>query len=63
MKALTTPKSSASAVKDRYLTIRVPPEVELALRRQADADTRTLAAQVLHYIKQGLAKSQEEAAA
>ncbi len=50
-------------VKDRYLTIRVPPEVELALRRQAEADTRTLAAQVLHYIKQGLAKSQEEAAA
>ncbi len=62
MKAPTTPKSSASAVKDRYLTIRVPPDVELALRRQADADTRTLAAQVLHYIKQGLAKSQEEAA-
>jgi hypothetical protein len=30
MKAPTTPKSSASAVKDRYLTIRVPPEVELA---------------------------------
>lgn len=52
---MTTPKSSALAVKDRYLTIRVPPEVELALRRQAEADTRTLAAQVLHYIKAGLA--------
>ena len=63
MKEPTTSKSSVSAVKDRYLTIRVPPEVELALRRQADAHTRTLAAQVLHYIKQGLAKSQEEAAA
>jgi hypothetical protein len=50
-------------VKDRYLTIRVPPEVELALRRQAEADTRTLAAQVLHYIKAGLAASQKEAAA
>ena len=62
MSAPTTSKSSASSVKDRYLTIRVPPEVELALRRQADVDTRTLAAQVLHYIKQGLAKSQEEAA-
>jgi hypothetical protein len=50
-------------VKDRYLTIRVPPEVELALRRHAEADTRTLAAQVLHYIKAGLAASQKEAAA
>ena len=63
MKAPTTPKSSASAVKDRYLTIRVPPEVELALRRQADADTRTLAAQVLHYIKQGLAEEGKKVAA
>jgi hypothetical protein len=52
---MNTPKSSSLAVKDRYLTIRVPPEVELALRRQAENDTRTLAAQVLHYIKQGLA--------
>jgi len=50
-------------VKDRYLTIRVPPEVELALRRQAEADTRTLAAQVLHYIKAGLASSQKGDAA
>ena len=45
--------------KDRYMTIRIPPDVELALRRQADADTRTLAAQVLHYIKAGLAASQK----
>jgi hypothetical protein len=44
--------------KDRYMTIRLPADVELALRRQADADTRTLAAQVLHYIKQGLANQQ-----
>jgi hypothetical protein len=49
--------------KDRYMTIRIPADIELALRRQAENDTRTLAAQVLHYIKQGLAKSQEEAAA
>jgi hypothetical protein len=41
--------------KDRYMTIRIPADVELALRRQAENDTRTLAAQVLHYIKQGLA--------
>jgi hypothetical protein len=41
--------------KDRYMTIRIPADIELALRRQAENDTRTLAAQVLHYIKQGLA--------
>ena len=41
--------------KDRYMTIRIPADVELELRRQAEQDTRTLAAQVLHYIKQGLA--------
>jgi hypothetical protein len=41
--------------KDRYMTIRIPADIELALRRQAENDTRTLAAQVLHYIKKGLA--------
>lgn len=57
----TTSKSSASATKDRYMTIRIPADVELALRRQADADTRTLAAQVLHYIKQGMANEKTPA--
>ena len=41
------------------MTIRIPADVELALRCQADADTRTLAAQVLHYIKQGLDNQQK----
>jgi hypothetical protein len=45
--------------KDKYMTIRLPADVELALRRQAENDTRTLAAQVLHYIKQGLAKEKK----
>ena len=63
MDAPTTSKSSASATKDRYMTIRIPPDVELALRRQAEADTRTLAAQVLHYIKQGLADEGKKVAA
>ena len=40
--------------KDRYMTIRLPADVEAALRQQAQDNTRTLAAQVLHYIKQGL---------
>lgn len=56
MNTPTTSKLSASVTKDRYMTIRIPADVELALRRQAEADTRTLAAQVLHYIKQGLSK-------
>jgi hypothetical protein len=60
---MTTRKSSALAVKDRWMTIRIPPDVELALRRQAEADTRTLAAQVLHYIKQGLADEGKKVAA
>lgn len=47
---------ATNKTKDRWMTIRIPPDVELALRRQAEADTRTLAAQVLHYIKQGLAE-------
>jgi hypothetical protein len=49
--------------KDRYMTIRIPADVELALRRQAEQDTRTLAAQVLHYIKQGLADEGKRVAA
>ena len=42
--------------KDRYMTIRLPADVEAALRQQAQDNTRTLAAQVLHYIKQGLSQ-------
>lgn len=42
--------------KEKYITIRLPADVEAALRKQAQADTRTLAAQVLHYIKIGLSK-------
>ena len=40
--------------KDRYMTIRLPADVEAALRQQARDNTRTLAAQVLHYIKEGI---------
>jgi predicted DNA-binding protein len=44
--------------KDKYLTIRLPADIEAALRRLAEQHTRTLAAQVLHYIKQGIAGEQ-----
>lgn len=47
-------------IKDRYLTIRLPADVEQALRKQAEDSTRTLAAQVLHYLKQGLAKEKNK---
>jgi hypothetical protein len=40
--------------KDRYMTLRLPADVEIELRRMAEANTRTLAAQILHYVKQGL---------
>lgn len=42
--------------KDRYMTIRLPADVEAALRQQAQDNTRTLAAQVLHYLKQALSQ-------
>lgn len=41
---------------DKYMTIRLPADVEKQLRQVAQDNTRTLVAQVLHYIKQGLAK-------
>jgi len=41
-------------VKSRYMTFRLPIDVETELRAQAQADSRTVAGQVLHYIKLGL---------
>lgn len=52
---MSTTTRKGKAVKDRYLTIRIPFEIDQQLRKLADASTRTLAAQVLHYIKQGVA--------
>ena len=40
--------------KNRFITIRIPSDVDKELRQRADENTRTLASQVLHYIKQGL---------
>lgn len=40
--------------KDRYMTLRLPADVEIELRKMAEVNTRTLAAQILHYVKQGL---------
>ena len=52
---MSTTTRKGKAVKDRYLTIRIPSDIDQELRRLAAANTRTLAAQVLHYIKQGVA--------
>lgn len=54
---MTTPTTEQvrKEVKDRYMTIRIPFDIDQELRKLADANTRTLAAQVLHYIKQGMA--------
>jgi hypothetical protein len=47
-------------IKDRYMTIRLPADVELEIRKHAQRHTRTLAAQILHYVKQGLKNEKEK---
>jgi predicted GIY-YIG superfamily endonuclease len=41
--------------REKYVTVRIPDDVKEQLHQRADENTRTLAAQVLHYIKQGMA--------
>ena len=55
MSTTRTTTRKGKAVKDRYLTIRIPADIDQELRQMAAANTRSLAAQVLHYIKQGVA--------
>lgn len=55
MMTTQTTEQVGKEVKDRYMTIRIPSDIDQELRKLADANTRTLAAQVLHYIKQGIA--------
>ena len=43
-------------VKDRYMTVRLPADIERELRKMAERNTRTLAAQILHYLTQSLAR-------
>lgn len=42
--------------KNKFFSIRLPEDIAAQLRAEAQANTRTLAAQILHYIKLGLAK-------
>ena len=40
--------------KTKYVTVRLPDEIMAKLKAEAERNTRSLSAQVLHYIKLGL---------
>ena len=40
--------------KERFISLRLSSEMRKALLAAAEKDTRTISAQVVHYIKQGL---------
>ena len=46
-------------VKAKYISIRIPEQIKEKICEVADLNTRTLAAQVLHYIKRGLEQDQK----
>jgi len=51
---------STDKIKDRYMTLRLPADVEIELRKMAEENTRTLAAQILHCSKLELARQSEK---
>ena len=42
--------------KRQYVTIRLPDDIMAKIKAEAERNTRSLSAQVLHYLKQGLEK-------
>lgn len=40
--------------KRQYVTVRLPDDIMAKLKAEAERNTRSLSAQVLHFIKQGL---------
>lgn len=42
--------------KRQYVTVRLPDNIMAKLKAEAERNTRSLSAQVLHYLKQGLEK-------
>jgi hypothetical protein len=42
--------------KTQYVTVRLSDEIMAKLKAEAERNTRSLSAQVLHYLKQGLEK-------
>jgi len=49
-----------SKIKDRYMTIRLPADIERELRKMAERNTRTLAAQILHCVKMEMERQQAQ---
>ncbi len=45
--------------KRQYVTVRLPDDIMDKLKAEAERNTRSLSAQVLHYLKQGLEKVKE----
>jgi len=50
------PQLKNKEIKEHFMTIRLPLSVMEELKRQAEANTRTMSGQALLYIKQGLKK-------
>jgi hypothetical protein len=42
--------------KRQYVTVRLPDDIMAKLKAEAERNTRSLSAQVLHYLKQSLEK-------
>ncbi len=42
--------------KRQYVTVRLPDDIMAKLKEEAERNTRSLSAQVLHFLKQGLEK-------
>lgn len=42
--------------KRQYVTVRLPDDIMAKLKAEAERNTRSLSAQVLHLLKQGLEK-------
>jgi len=42
--------------KRQYVTVRLPDDIMAKLKAEAERNTRSLSAQVLHFLKQGLEK-------
>jgi len=51
---------STAKIKDRYMTIRLPADIEIEMRKMAERNTRTLAAQILHCVKMELERQQAQ---
>jgi len=45
-----------SNTKRKYVTVRLPDDMMAKLKAEAERNTRSLSAQVLHFLKQGFEK-------